>query len=222
MCLRSSATRGGELRGSAPVKYEHPHSAVASSDPTAIDVPALASGQPSFKEYDAEVSYMAGRSDFGTPSLSSKWSPSTTGGRDTSASDPDAATQVVKKFVRDIVKGITLEVLCAGGSATEIAVVSLDRKLRTMYMQRAGKKDAKRRQIRLEQVIEIAVGSDVREEVELPVDDQCVTLLLDNYQALSFRFPDVEERDTFALCLSMFVDGRREEVFKQSHKDQAA
>jgi hypothetical protein len=136
-----------------------------------------------------------------------------------SSTDPDAAQQVVKNFVRSIVSGVTLQVLCAGAT-TEFAVVSLDRKLRTMYMQRAGKKDAKKRQIRLEQVIEIAVGSDIRDEVELLVDDHCVTLLLDNYQALSFRFPDVEERDTFALCLSMFVDGRREEVFKENGKDQ--
>lgn len=217
MCLRSSVARGGELRGAAPVKYEHPHSAVPST-------------QRGFEEHVAEVGNVTDRSDIGTPSLTSSWTPAHTPLRDAAVGpsagempnascEGDAAQQVVKKFVRDIVKGVTLEVLCAGGSATEIAVVSLDRKLRTMYMQRAGKKDAKRRQIRLEQVIEIAVGSDVREEVELPVDDHCVTLLLDNYQALSFRFPDVEERDTFALCLSMFVDGRREEVFQQGNKD---
>lgn len=123
-----------------------------------------------------------------------------------------AAQQVVKTFVRSIVRGLTLSVLnTAGGSAD--CVVALDRKLTTLSLQRAGKKDAKKRFVPIEEITEIIVGDDVRDEVDLAVDELCVTLLLgDEGQAIGFRFVDQEARDTFALCLSMFVDGRRNEV----------
>eukprot|EP00928_Gymnodinium_smaydae_P064361 TRINITY_DN47708_c0_g1_i1.p1 TRINITY_DN47708_c0_g1~~TRINITY_DN47708_c0_g1_i1.p1 ORF type:complete len:367 (+),score=101.39 TRINITY_DN47708_c0_g1_i1:73-1173(+) len=125
----------------------------------------------------------------------------------TSASLPvvGSAQQVVKDFVRTYVKGRNVAVVSVkGGSAS--CFLSLDRKLTTLSLQRSTKKDAKKRNIGFGEVSEIVVGAEVV-DVELPLDELCVTLLLGDGQAVAFRFDDIEERDTFALCLSMFVDG---------------
>mmetsp|Transcript_18716 Transcript_18716/g.34872 ORF Transcript_18716/g.34872 Transcript_18716/m.34872 type:complete len:239 (+) Transcript_18716:66-782(+) len=131
--------------------------------------------------------------------------------------DVGQAQQVVKNFVRTFVKGNSMNVLTVNGSATE-CIVSLDRKLTTISLQRPGKKDAKRRAVPLESIEEICVGDEAGDGVELPLDEFCVTLLLEDGNALAFRFNDVEERDTFALCLSMFVDGRRNEMMRKKKK----
>mmetsp|Transcript_79078 Transcript_79078/g.219726 ORF Transcript_79078/g.219726 Transcript_79078/m.219726 type:complete len:271 (+) Transcript_79078:117-929(+) len=122
-----------------------------------------------------------------------------------------AAQKVIKTFVRAMVKGAELSVLTTAGGIAQCNVV-LDRKLTTMTVQRAGNKDGKKRSVPLERIVQVAVGEEASGEVLLKVDDMCVTLLLEDSQAIGFRFRDIEERDTFALCLAMFVDGRRAEV----------
>lgn len=134
--------------------------------------------------------------------------------------DVNQAQQVVKHFVKSIVKGQPVSVLAVTGGVAE-CVVSLDRKLTTLSLQRAGRKDAKKRAVPLEDICEICVGEDAGEEVELPLDEHCVTLMLEDGNALGFQFDDLESRDTFALCLSMFVDGRRSEKEKQKKKEKA-
>eukprot|EP00929_Paragymnodinium_shiwhaense_P023460 TRINITY_DN14679_c0_g1_i1.p1 TRINITY_DN14679_c0_g1~~TRINITY_DN14679_c0_g1_i1.p1 ORF type:complete len:283 (+),score=68.09 TRINITY_DN14679_c0_g1_i1:100-948(+) len=226
-CVRSSVHRF-EYPVVPPMQYEHPHSAeLTSRDPSAGNVPALSSTAPVTNEdvvpYFAEADSVNGSQngaalcDAGRPhSGDTKQAAMTNGSSPPSpqqvTSAAEQAQQVVKEFVRSIVRGMTLQ-LASSASQAEYAVVSLDRKLRTMYMHPPDEKDQKKkRTIRLEQVIEIAIGAEVCAEVDTQLDDFCVTLLLDNYEAISFRFTEVEERDTFALCLSMFVDGRREEV----------
>eukprot|EP00927_Polykrikos_kofoidii_P012810 TRINITY_DN15554_c0_g1_i1.p1 TRINITY_DN15554_c0_g1~~TRINITY_DN15554_c0_g1_i1.p1 ORF type:complete len:286 (+),score=60.88 TRINITY_DN15554_c0_g1_i1:75-932(+) len=130
---------------------------------------------------------------------------------------PGQAQQVVKNFVKTYVKGHQVSVLNVnGGLATCLA--SLDRSLTTLSLQRANKKDAKKRGIPLEDIGEVCVGTEGGDDVELPLDELCVTLLLTDGQATCFRFGDIEERDTFALCLSMFIDGRRAEVSRKKKK----
>lgn len=137
------------------------------------------------------------------------------------SSTPDVgqAQQVVKKFVRNFVKGQLVNVLAVNGGIAE-CVVSLDRKLTTLSLQRSGKKDSKKRPVKLEDICEICVGEEA-EDVELALDERCVTLMLSDGNALGFRFADLEERDTFALCLSMFVDGRRGEMQRRKKEKGA-
>ncbi|OLQ08047.1 hypothetical protein AK812_SmicGene8498 [Symbiodinium microadriaticum] len=54
----------------------------------------------------------------------------------------------------------------------------------------------------LADVEEIHVGSGLK-RVDTPLDELCVTLILSSQDAVTFRFEDVEERDTFAACLLM-------------------
>lgn len=125
--------------------------------------------------------------------------------------DVGKAQHVVKDFVRSFVKGRTVSVLTVNGGTTE-CIASLDRKLTTLSLQRSGKKDAKKRGVPLHDISEVCLGQEAGDEIDLPLDENCVTLLLEDGNAVGFRFQDVEERDTFALCLSMFIDGRRGEV----------
>eukprot|EP00747_Dinoflagellata_sp_TGD_P181678 gnl/TRDRNA2_/TRDRNA2_35594_c0_seq1.p1 gnl/TRDRNA2_/TRDRNA2_35594_c0~~gnl/TRDRNA2_/TRDRNA2_35594_c0_seq1.p1 ORF type:complete len:221 (+),score=54.11 gnl/TRDRNA2_/TRDRNA2_35594_c0_seq1:99-761(+) len=131
-------------------------------------------------------------------------------------SQVNGAQQVVKAFVRSFVKGRNLRVLSTNKDGGTTCTAFLDRQLTTFALQRSGKKDAKKRCIPLENICEISVGAEAAEDVELPLDEFCVTLFLEDGQAIGFRFEDNEERDTFALCLSMFVDGRRGEVKRKS------
>lgn len=132
--------------------------------------------------------------------------------------DMGKAQQVVKSFVRTFVKGRKVSVLTVNGATAE-CIASLDRQLTTLSLQRSANKDAKKRGIALDQVQEVCIGDDASEDIDLPLDDLCVTLLLEDGNAIGFRFEDVEDRDVFALCLSMFVDGRRGELRKQQkHK----
>mmetsp|Transcript_97095 Transcript_97095/g.274450 ORF Transcript_97095/g.274450 Transcript_97095/m.274450 type:complete len:295 (+) Transcript_97095:114-998(+) len=142
------------------------------------------------------------------------------------ASDSTAATAVpdigqaqlaVKNFVRTYVKGRDMSVLSLNGGIA-MCHASLDRKLSTLSLQRCGKKDAKKRGIPLEDINEICIGEEAGDDVELAVDGMCVTLLLQDGQAVGFRFDDIEERDTFALCLSMFVDARRSEAEAEAER----
>eukprot|EP00927_Polykrikos_kofoidii_P025854 TRINITY_DN23168_c0_g1_i1.p1 TRINITY_DN23168_c0_g1~~TRINITY_DN23168_c0_g1_i1.p1 ORF type:complete len:316 (+),score=55.58 TRINITY_DN23168_c0_g1_i1:66-1013(+) len=127
---------------------------------------------------------------------------------------PGQAQAVVKNFVKTYIKGQEISVLSMTGSLAS-CLVSLDRKLTVLSLQRAGKKDAKKRGVPLEDIGEVCVGKEGADDVDLPLDELCVTLLLADGQAIGFRFADVEERDTFALCISMFVDGRRAELSRK-------
>jgi hypothetical protein len=151
---------------------------------------------------------------------------SNTGRNSETDSETSRAQRVVRDFVREITRGISLQLVRNGcdaasfatdlaSSATELVTVSLDKRLRTLCVQHLGPL-GQAQHFGLELVIEVAVGTDIRKEVDLSVDDLCVTLVLTHLKALSFRFPKSEDRDIFALCMSMFIDGRREEVERKS------
>lgn len=133
--------------------------------------------------------------------------------------DMGKAQHVVKNFVRTFVKGRSVSVLTVNGSTTE-CIASLDRKLTTLSLQRSGKKDAKKRGVPLHSITEVCVGLEAGDEIDLPLDDLCVTLLLEDGNAVGFKLNDIEDRDTFALCLSMFIDGRRGEMERKAKKEK--
>jgi len=128
--------------------------------------------------------------------------------------DMGKAQHVVKNFVRSLVKGKAIAVLTVNGGTTQ-CIVSLDRKLTTLSLQRGGKKDAKKRGVTLADVHMVCIGEEASDEIDLPLNELCVTLLLEDGNAVGFQFEDQEERDTFALCLTMFIDGQHSE--KECH-----
>lgn len=126
--------------------------------------------------------------------------------------DNSQAQHIVQDFVRMFVKGCVLSVLTTNGGEAD-CIVSLDRKLTTLSVQRSNKKGATKHGIPLEQVRKIYVGEEADQEDRVPkVDGMCVTVRCLPGQALAFRFADFEERDTFVLCLSMFADRVKEDI----------
>jgi len=115
------------------------------------------------------------------------------------------AQDAVKNFVRSLVKGHQVELLSVRGGTVKCTAF-IDRGLTTLSLQRGSSADANRRNIRMQEVQEVLVGERGGEDFNLQTDDLCVTVVLETQQALAFAFLSEEERDTFALCLAMFVD----------------
>lgn len=125
------------------------------------------------------------------------------------------AQKIVKEFVRSFVKGRSIQMLSTSGTPAD-CLVSLDKKLTSLSIARGSSKDAKKRGVPLDKVSEVRVGEDGLDcGVELPLDDFCVMLLLHDGAAIAFKFQDMEERDTFALCITMLIDGRKVETSRQ-------
>lgn len=155
-------------------------------------------GDPQYCDPGSTMAHSAHSAASSTPAVASRPSQSE-GGQE--------AQHLVQDFMRNVVKGISVKVLQTNGTVSE-CIVSLDRSLKTMHMRRLP--DGKKRSIQLFRVCGIVVGDDNLEDEELPATERCVTLLLEDAQALAMEFPNLEERDNFAICLSMFVDGSRE------------
>ena len=125
--------------------------------------------------------------------------------------------KIVKRFVQKMVRGRELKMLSTTGRSL-LCLVMLDRDIRHISIQLAGKKDAKQRFVNLKSIEQIYVGQDVAEEIELMVTDLSVTLVLEEGQAIAFDLDDEEERDTFAMCMQMFVDGNRKDAERRRKK----
>lgn len=117
----------------------------------------------------------------------------------------DAVTQpkVVKEFVKNMMKGITLKVMMpgAGGFMRDVEVF-LDDQLSALTVALDGNK----RRILLEQIDDISDGQDEIDGLLSPkIGDKCANLFLEDGQLLTFHFDDFDERDTFVKCLSMVI-----------------
>jgi len=118
----------------------------------------------------------------------------------------DAAQKIIDGFVRTMVAGRDLPTISTAGEG--LSKVQLDGDVTTLFVQSRGK----RREIAIESIETISLGEEVPDDVTWDVDDLCVTLLVEESDGVSFRLADMEDRDTFALVLGMFVDNRRAAV----------
>lgn len=116
------------------------------------------------------------------------------------------AKGLVKEFVTEMVKGKEVIVVAPSG-ARVLCIVGLTRKLETLKVKPKWSKDAKTRRIDLSSINEILVGTDTGfTQMETPLDDFCVTLVLNSDDCVTFHMPDAEDRDTLAGCLTMFCN----------------
>eukprot|EP00913_Durusdinium_trenchii_P003458 g3201.t1 len=95
----------------------------------------------------------------------------------------------------------TFPVLALNGDAVE-CLVSLDKQLRYMVIQRTGKKDHKRRALALETVDQVCVGKEALDESGLPLTEFCVCLLLTKGQAVALIFPNFQSMDNYELMIT--------------------
>lgn len=114
------------------------------------------------------------------------------------------AKVLIKGFVKDMVKGKDVNVLAPSGDLKRCSV-SLNRSLDTLKI----KMGSASRRIALTDLDEIHAGAEDVEDINTPLDELCATLFLSSGDAISFRLVDIEERDTFILCLTMFADKLR-------------
>jgi len=194
-CKRASRPSHYECLGAEQPGSSHSGTCPSASSAAAAAIAAAADDPP--------------RVDFdGTGPLSAR----SVGGGDAGSSS--SAQHLVKNFVRNIVKGVTVSLLSTSDGPAE-CIVSMDRGLKTMSLRRTDmdSMDVKRRSFLLEQISGIVIGDDaLNDSGPAGVSELCVTLFLETGQAVALGFPDLEERDTFALCLAMFVGGRRVEA----------
>ncbi|CAJ1409326.1 unnamed protein product [Effrenium voratum] len=99
--------------------------------------------------------------------------------------------QAIGTITKDLVRGRTLPVLALNGNAVE-CFVAMDKQLHYMVIQRLGKKESKRRALALDTVEQVCVGTDAAEESGLPLQENCVCLILREGQAIAFVLKSVE------------------------------
>eukprot|EP00435_Cladocopium_sp_Y103_P008928 s5984_g2.t1 len=119
----------------------------------------------------------------------------------------EAAQLIINAFVDGLATGRTLPLLSKSGVTS--STVQMD-KARTALSIRA---NGRMQRVPLESIMQISVGAENAVDFDLHLHDLCVALLLeDEHTIYAFEFEDDEARDTFALCLGMFVDQRRSET----------
>lgn len=123
-----------------------------------------------------------------------------------------AAKHLVKDFVKTMVKGRQLSAVLTSGQI-RTCFCALNRSLDKLQI-RASEKDKQGRTIPLATIAEIVVGSDASQstacDLETPLDDLSVTLVLDSDECITFSLPDIESRDHLAACLTMFSNQSRD------------
>lgn len=116
------------------------------------------------------------------------------------------ARQMVREFTTEMVKGRKLDVVMKTGKRTRCAC-SLTRALDALKVKAGGEE----RRIELVDVETLHVGDEPLENIETPLDELCATLVLASTEAITFRFPDVNDRDTFVMCIMMFIQRHQQD-----------
>lgn len=115
------------------------------------------------------------------------------------------AKAVVKDFVRVMVKGRKMNVIAPDGSL-KTCTCSLSRSLDTLRI----KVKSNSRNIQLCDIEEIHAGADVEGlQIQTPLDELSATLMLPSEESITFRLNDVNDRDTFVMCLLMFCNNQK-------------
>lgn len=111
--------------------------------------------------------------------------------------------QSMKKFVKGMVRGRHMGALSLDGQL-RTCTCSLDKRLRYFVIELKGVS----RKIPLTSISEVYQGKEP-EDIETPLDELCSTLVLEQGECITFRFSSETEREDFAICLQMLVDGQR-------------
>eukprot|EP00931_Biecheleriopsis_adriatica_P116464 TRINITY_DN92103_c0_g1_i1.p1 TRINITY_DN92103_c0_g1~~TRINITY_DN92103_c0_g1_i1.p1 ORF type:complete len:258 (+),score=49.62 TRINITY_DN92103_c0_g1_i1:96-776(+) len=109
----------------------------------------------------------------------------------------------MKGFVKGMVRGREMNVLSVDGQL-RACTCSFDRKLRNYNIVIS----KETRSIPLSKFREVFQGAEP-EDIATPLDELCATFVLDSGECLSFRFKDIAERENFAMCLQIIVDGHQ-------------
>jgi len=107
----------------------------------------------------------------------------------------------MKSFVKGMVRGREMSVLSVDGQISP-CVCSFDKKLRNFRIEIRGVM----RKIPLSGFGEVCQGLEP-EDIPTPLDECCATLVLAHGECISFSFENVLEREEFAMCFQIIMDG---------------
>lgn len=118
-----------------------------------------------------------------------------------------SAKQLVKDFVKTMVRGRQFAAVLPTGQV-RMCFCALNRGLDKLQI-RAKESDRHGRTVPLQNIAEIVVGADrgasaATQDLETPLDERSVTLVLETDECITFRMEDTESRDKLAACLTMF------------------
>jgi hypothetical protein len=131
----------------------------------------------------------------------------------TASSIPDLGSlqEMIGTAVRSLVQGQLIQVVPQGKDTCAVpCIIRVDRELKKLTLQRGNKKDGPRRCIRLKDIREVCVGATLELD-GIKVDETSVSLVLESDLALVMRFEEQHEREHFASCLALLVDGRQKQ-----------
>lgn len=114
------------------------------------------------------------------------------------------AKKVIRDFVKEMVKGMTINVMATSGQL-RACICSLNRKLDEFRI----KYGTQTRAIKLVDFDQIFIGTDCPDDLTTPLDELCCTIALESGDCISFRFTDLNQRDTFVMCMTMFVNSQK-------------
>lgn len=115
-----------------------------------------------------------------------------------------AIKQTMKAFVKQMIKGREISVLSVDGQI-RTCTCSLDRKLKNFIVEISRSS----RKIPLSTVSEVFQGKEP-EDIDTPLDELCSTMMLESGECISFRFPTEPDRESFAMCLQIIIDGQKD------------
>jgi len=120
---------------------------------------------------------------------------------------PAEVKKMVKEFVRQMVKGREMGVLCADGTLKPV-MCAISRSLDTFKI----KSGEQTRKVRLAEVVRIVFGApEELSDLETPLDDMCSTLELESSECISFKFAERKAAELFTLCMQLFTDGQKQQ-----------
>merc|ERR1712228_329761 len=124
------------------------------------------------------------------------------------------AKMLVQQFTTEMVKGKQFNVVLPSGQLRP-RFCMLTRKLDAFRI-KTDKEAADARNVPLTSIEEIIAGADASQSLaskglETPLDDLSVTLALNDRTFITFLMNDIESRDTFAMCITMFANRAKTE-----------
>lgn len=115
------------------------------------------------------------------------------------ADDVKKLQNVIKDFVKEVLRGVELDVVLEDGSLV-CCRCWIDNRLSVLTLR---VRDVVR-QIGLADIEQICSGKELQSiRTTTPLDQNCATLVMSNDQCVTFKFQDVEAREHFATCMKV-------------------
>lgn len=113
--------------------------------------------------------------------------------------------QIVKNFVREMVKGREMGVLRADGALKPVTC-GLSRAIDVFKI----KSGDQLRKVQMKSLSRMILGaSEELDDLETPLDETCSTIELDSGECISFKFAERKKAEVFTMCMQMLADGQR-------------